>query len=283
MRTPRPPLLPTPARCLLVASLLGSSLTGACVVAAGRPRGPLPRDTIEVEQRSAWTDELLGRARLTQRGNLATLDAVRPDRGSAGNAWVWCHLGVETRLRWPDGRVDAHPDQAVRRELRAGLARTPPDVEGLIAGLSRLRRLESRGELLLEAPPLSRLDTPLRQAWLDAITTGRERWVLAPSPDGCPAGGTSDQALGGPLLRAATWELLDRERAAQVLEAGLGLASLARRAEVVRALLARGDLLPVASLAAACPQLDPEDARKLREALTQREALPLEGLPDATR
>ena len=263
-----------PARLLVCGCLwLGWGCVSASPEEPSAGVSPRPAEGRRIEHNSAQ-GELLGWAILEESdGRLARLVQIEPDRGQTGNDWVWCHLPTTSSLQLPDGRTATHPDLAEMEALRAGLAQDPPDVEGLIAGLSRLRRTSSRGALLEEVPPPDALSPPLRQAWLDAITSGRARWVLGPGPDGCPAGGSRDEALRPALLRAASWPGLPAERARQVLEAGLELGSYAGRWDVVRALLGRGDLLPVPVLAATWQELARDDAHTLLLELARREGL----------
>lgn len=112
-------------------------------------------------------------------------------------AWIFRHLPPSASLRLADGGIVAHPDRAIVEELRKCLAADPPDVNAVVLGLSKLRRFESRGDLIAEAATKEQLPATSLDVWVDAATKDEARALLVSGPDGKPPGGSQSNFLFG--------------------------------------------------------------------------------------
>ncbi|MBX3466360.1 MAG: hypothetical protein KF878_05610 [Planctomycetes bacterium] len=178
--------------------------------------------------------------------------------------WVFAGLEPPAALRLADGRVVEHPDPETAATLRAALLTSPPDVEAVLAGLSRLHRCSSRGALLAQAASAEGLHPTSLQALVGAVTLHRAHMALGPGPDAIPVGGEPADALVPPLRALAARPELGPSEGKVLLEASRELPRSADRAAVLLALVA-APLAPVDpddALTAALG-LEPTDRRQL--------------------
>lgn len=197
---------------------------------------------------------------------LWTDPAPRPGRDLVREVrWVFAGLAPPATLRLTDGQVLEHPDPATVADLALALATSPPDVEAVLAGLSRLHRCESRGALLARAAAAPALHPTSFATLLAAVTTQRERVALGPGPEALPVGGDARDALLPALTALAARDEVGPAEARALLEAAQDLPRSGDRAAVLLA-LARAPLAPV----------DPDDALAAAarlEASERRDAL----------
>ncbi|MCO5168951.1 MAG: hypothetical protein M9894_21635 [Planctomycetes bacterium] len=178
--------------------------------------------------------------------------------------WVFAGLEPPVSLRLPDGRTVAHPDPETASALAAALLVSPPDVDGVLAGLSRLHRCSTRGALLAQAAAAEGLHPTSLQALVGAVTVHRAHVALGPGPDAIPVGGEVAHALVPPLRALAARPELGPAEGKALLAASRELPRSADRAAVLLALIG-APLAPVDADDAltAAAGLEPAERRQL--------------------
>lgn len=258
--------IPSPRRAQVAVAALAWVLTG-CLVAR---RDPAPDVVVRPATAfDVWVEDgERVRHAIVDPADDAALDLIwsdpapRPGRDLAREQrWVFAGLAAPVKVRLRDGQVLEHPDPATMEQLGRALDASPPDVEAVLAGLSRLYRCESRGALLARAAAAPALHPTSLRTLLHAVGAQRDEVVLAPGPDAIPVGGERRDALLPALVALAARDEVGPAEAEALLDAAADLPPDDRAAVLIALVRAPRRPLGVADALDAAATLEPPGRR----------------------